>query len=171
MFRYPLFICLIILTLTACTSSIQTQNPAPTETASVTNPESTSLLTSEPLLPEAYMMMGTNWLWQGYSEIGSPELNEIEDYQNYNLVMYVDGQAYVQADCKDVYGSYTPARTKLTISLDAIPEIACSEGSLSDLFIDYISKVTKFEFRDDNLILWVGDEAKMFFVNGGPAGD
>ena len=89
---------------------------------------------------------------EGEQTIDNPEL--------YQMVLNEDGTVNVVADCKQTEGTYTTDGSSIQIELGPVTQQICSEESLADQYLMYLSNVAIFFNRD-------GDVYFDLFADGG----
>ena len=113
-------------------------------------------------------VLNTVWQWAGFT---APDADPVavEDPEIYYLVLIDDGTYAFRADCKNGASGYTLDETTLTLEPVAVTQQICSEDSLSDVFINYLSQPSAYSFTETgDLVLTLTDGTILNFANGGP---
>ena len=95
---------------------------------------------------------------------------EVDNPEDYFLVLWPDGTFNFQADCNVGVGSYTyDAGGALTLLPGPMTRAACPDGSQADAFLAFLGDVTSLTPGDDGApTLATADGRSATFVNTGP---
>ncbi len=116
-------------------------------------------------------LTGVTLQWPASDAEGNPV--EVDNPDEYFLVLWPDGTFNFQADCNVGRGTYTyDADGALTLTPGAMTSAACPGGSQSDTFLSFLGDVTGGAVDDDgNVTLTTAGGQSATFVNTGPATD
>lgn len=114
-------------------------------------------------------LINLNWQWtewidveDGQTLIGNPE--------QYVIIFQNDGSIDILADCNFGNGTYALDGNAMDISIDAMTEIECNEGSLSEQFVTLLDQVSDYQLTIPKLTLDLEEEAgSIGFANRGQA--
>jgi heat shock protein HslJ len=114
-------------------------------------------------------LTGVTLQWPATDADGNPV--EVDNPEDYFLVLWPDGTFNFQADCNVGRGTYTyDTSGALTLSPGPMTLAACPEGSQADAFVNFLGDVTGVTVGDDaNPTLTTADGRSSTFVNTGPA--
>lgn len=111
-----------------------------------------------------------NWQWTELVETDPAGQSLVPNPEGYVLIFLVDGRVDILADCNFGNGTYTLDGDNIAIAVEAMTEIACDAGSLSDQFVNLLSEVVAYELTTPRLTLNLNEDAgRMSFANGGQA--
>ena len=118
---------------------------------------------------ESAGLTGVTLQWPVTDAEGNPV--EVDNPEDYFLVLWPDGTFNFQADCNVGAGTYTyDAGGALTLSPGPMTLAACPEGSQADAFVNFLGNVNGVTVDDDgNPTLTTADGGSATFVNTGPA--
>ncbi len=159
-------------------TATETETP-PEATATEVPPEPTATeVPSEPTetpVPGAEIM-DILWEWVSWQIAAPPSQTAIEDQEDYNLVLLSTGLVTAKADCNSLQGTYEITETELTFDFGPYTQVACSEGSLSDDYIQLLLDVDRWQLDSaGDLFLGSGEGSGdssanvLGFSNEGPA--
>ena len=113
-------------------------------------------------------LTGVTLQWPATDADGNPV--EVDNPEDYFLVLWPDGTFNFQADCNVGVGTYTyDAGGALTLLPGAMTRAACLEGSQADAFLAFLGDVTSLTPGDDGApTLTTADGRSATFVNTGP---
>lgn len=112
--------------------------------------------------------LSTVWQWAG-STATNGTTTAVDKPESYYLVLIDDGTYAFRADCNNGAGTYTLEGMNLTLKPGPMTLAACDEGSLSNTFAGYLSRVKTLSFDDlGNLALTLDDGSVLNFNDGGP---
>ena len=111
----------------------------------------------------------TDALW-AWNELILPDgASLIQDADAYTLRFLPDNTVYITADCNTGLGEYTLDGNALTIQVGRLTRVVCGENSLSDQFLDYLSRVDSYELLPAYLGLDLAEDAgRLGFYIGSP---
>lgn len=111
-----------------------------------------------------------NWQWTELVETDPAGQSVVPYPEGYVLIFLIDGTVDILADCNFGNGTYTLDGDNITISVEAMTEIACDAGSLSDQFVELLGTVVSYELTVPKLVLNLNEDAgSLGFANGGQA--
>jgi heat shock protein HslJ len=120
--------------------------------------------------PAAQDLSGTVWKWTT-SLFNDDTRKTPDDPNNYLLEFLPQGAVAIKADCNRVAGAYTTNGNQLTITPGPSTMAACPPGSMGDEYVQQLTNVTSYLFKDGNLILeFKFDSGSMTFAPSAPAG-
>ena len=140
-----------VLLVTDCPGVAMANQEQPTSTP---EPEAVS---DEPTL------VGTVWVWQS---ITTPVVTvNVPNPEAYTLAFNEDGTVSLQADCKQVGGTFAQGNGAINIALDFNTAVVCSSDSLDTTFLDSLSRAALYFFQDGDLYLDLpADSGTMHFT-------
>ena len=117
---------------------------------------------------ESAGLTGVTLQWPVTDAEGNPV--EVDNPEDYFLVLWPDGTFNFKADCNVGAGTYTyDADGALTLLPGPMTLAACPEGSQADAFLAFLGNVTGATVDDDgNPTLTTADGGSATFVNTGP---
>jgi uncharacterized protein YraI/heat shock protein HslJ len=118
--------------------------------------------------PPAYdtQLVNIAWQWAQFTDPVSQFV--IPDPENYVIVFLPDNTFGIKADCNTGSGTYTAQNSSISLTIGAITQVACGEGSLSDQFIQYLGDVATYVFDNGRLVLNLkADGGNLIFNNAG----
>ncbi|MCA9870534.1 MAG: META domain-containing protein, partial [Anaerolineae bacterium] len=105
-------------------------------------------------------LTATPWQWTALTETAPANQSVVPDPQNYTLTFADDNTVAIQADCNQVAGSYTLDGESLTIQLGAATMAFCGEGSMDQLYLSLLGRVSgALVTETGDLQLVLGDAA------------
>jgi heat shock protein HslJ len=66
-------------------------------------------------------------------------------------------------DCNSIIGKFTMDDVSIDYTEIGMTEMACTEPSDQDLFVSYLKKVKKYDFKDEQFIFLLPDNSKVIF--------
>lgn len=91
------------------------------------------------------------WYWVDFR--GSDDsVITVTNPASYTVNFGEDGSVAVQADCLNATGSYTANGNSLMIAMGPMTAIACDEGSLANVFVDYLANVASYVYTEDTTL-------------------
>ena len=114
-------------------------------------------------------LTGITLQWPATDAGGNPI--EVDNPEDYFLVLWPDGTFSFQADCNVGAGTYTyDADGGLVLLPGPLTAAACPEGSQSDVFVSFLNNVTGATVdADGNATLTTANGQSASFVSTGPA--
>ncbi len=114
----------------------------------------------------------TDVLW-AWNELIEPDGQSfIINPDSYTLKFFPDGSINIVADCNSGSGTYTLDGNAMTIQVGAWTQALCSDESLHDQFLQYLSQVVGYNLGDGYLSLILAEEAgSLGFYIGSPITD
>lgn len=119
---------------------------------------------------ESAGLTGVTLQWPGLTDAAGTAI-EVENPENYYLVLLPDGTFTFKSDCNLGNGTYTyDADGNLSLRMGAMTLMACPEGSQADAFLAFLNNVTGVTLEDDGRpTLTTADGSSATFVNVGAA--
>ncbi len=116
------------------------------------------------------LITGIVWQWTNLNDKAANTTYGVPNYQNYTITFNADGTLTGKADCNSFSGTYSQ-QNGFTIKLGPTTLAACSEGSLSQQYLNLLSNVAAGGLESPNSLVLetAGGAQRMIFVNGGPA--
>ncbi len=142
------------------------ETPEPTATDTEVPPEPT-----ETPVPGAEIM-DILWEWASLREADPLSQSAVADPESYNLVLFPDEMFAAKADCNSLTGTYEITETELMLEPGPYTQVACPEGSLSEIYIQLLIEVKQWELDEEEIFLGYGpgetNAGIMGFSNEGP---
>jgi len=114
-------------------------------------------------------LINLNWQWTDWTDEESQQ-TLIGNPDQYVIIFQNDGSIDILADCNFGNGTYALDGNAMDISIDAMTEIECNQGSLSEEFVTLLDQVSDYQLTIPKLTLNLGEEAgNIGFANGGQA--
>lgn len=159
MVRY--IVLLIIIVLVALGSYLFLTNRG---YLSQSNVDSTQETSSQITPAEANVdeLINKDWIW---AETVFPEGNKVTPLgeKPFIVIFASDGSVSAQTDCNTFMGSYeTSAPNNISIIANASTLMAC-EGAQEPEFMEALGRAKTFSIENDQLILLLSDNSKMYF--------
>lgn len=111
----------------------------------------------EPVVEEAEtsnvdMLTANTWQWVSFTD--PVQQFDVDQPENYTITFNPDDTVNIKADCKEPGGTYAADESgTLTISVDPVIMMICSEESRSDEFIANLGFAAGYFFQDDTLYI------------------
>jgi uncharacterized protein YraI/heat shock protein HslJ len=116
----------------------------------------------------APVLTSIKWLWTDF--IDPNTATTIPDSESYTLIFLTDGTFNMIADCNSGNGTYSVDGSSISLTVGAVTQAECGEGSLSNRFINLLGDVATYVFDQGRLILNLKvDAGDLIFANGGVA--
>lgn len=110
------------------------------------------------------------WAWNELIEPDGQSL--IINPDSYTLKFFTDGSLNIIADCNSGSGTYTIDGSAMTIQAGAWTQALCSDDSLHDQYLQYLSQVVGYDLADGYLALILAEETgQLGFYIGSPITD
>ncbi len=115
------------------------------------------------------------WKWAGSVENkgGSYVRTQVPVPENYVIGFKSDKTYFIKADCNVGNGKYTLDDVKdtsmvldLSIEAGALTQAYCGPDSMDKQYLSMLRNVTAFSMMDDQLVLHLGNDARMYFTKG-----
>ncbi len=107
------------------------------------------------------------WAWNELIEPDGQSL--IINPDSYTLKFFPDGSVNIVADCNSGSGTYSVDDSAMTIEVGVWTQALCSDDSLHDQFLQYLSQVVSYELGAGYLSLILAEEAgSLGFYIGSP---
>ena len=154
----------LVLNLMADSGNLVFANGGPAEM-----PATTTEPAEQPTAASAGLT-GVTLQWPGFSDAGG-NLVEVDNPENYTLVLLPDGTFTFSADCNVGTGTYSyDADGALTLVPGAMTRMACPAGSQADAFLSFLNDASGVTLDDEgNPTVTTADGGSATFVNIGPA--
>jgi heat shock protein HslJ len=112
---------------------------------------------------------GLNLQWPGFTAADGSTV-EVDDPENYALVLLPDGTYTVRADCNVGAGTFEyDDDGALALLPGPLTRMACPAGSQSDVFLSFLNDVTGVAVADDGAVtMTTADGGRASFVSAGP---
>lgn len=123
----------------------------------------------------AEKLPGTTWQLAMLEEVfGDLAKYAVEDPAAYSITFAADGAMSIRADCNEVKAKYTlGAAGALTITPGPATLAACPEGSLSEKFLQTVSKAASFQTDGKSMVIAANTDAgaaiMLLRIAGSPA--
>ncbi len=123
----------------------------------------TMRFTPAPVADDSDMLLDTVWAWQS---ITTPVVTvNVPNPEAYTLAFNEDGTVNLQADCKEVGGTFTQENGAINIELGFNTAVVCSPNSLDTTFLDSLSRAALYFFQGGDLYLDLpADSGTMHFT-------
>lgn len=109
------------------------------------------------------------WQWQR-TERGEGTTTVAQDSGKYTVTFASGGRLAIQADCKQVGGSYARQGQQLTLQVDPTTLVVCAPESQEPQFLQDLHAVSGHVFTGESLVLVLGPEGgRMIFSPMPPA--
>ncbi len=155
--------------VTATTAITDTAVIAATDTVTTTAPTEAQATPTGEQVMGANPLVGVVWEWSALLKTKPAVQSVVPDPASYTVVFTEDAKVAIKADCNNASGAYTLENDLLTITIGPMTRAACPPGSLSDLMVGGLSKVSSYLIDGGDLILRMADTGdSMLFRNGGP---
>ncbi len=107
--------------------------------------------------------------WPGFTDAGGNAV-EVENPEDYTLVLLPDGTYTFRADCNVGGGAYEYAEDgTLTLLPGPMTLVACDEDSQADAFLAFLGGVNGVSVADDGAVtMTTSDGSSATFINAGP---
>ncbi len=97
-------------------------------------------------------LTGSTWQWVRFTD--PTQQFEVDQPENYTITFNPDDTVNIKADCKEPGGGYAADESgSLSISVDPVITVICSEESRSDEFIQKLGFGAIYFFQDGNLFI------------------
>ncbi len=118
-------------------------------------------------LEEVRSIVDVVWRWERFEDTrGSSWDVTVADPHKYTLRLLPGGTFQVKADCNTGSGSYTLARSSITLKLEILTRAACPPESLSNTFLTRLGEVVTYVLHEGKLFLNLKiDGGNMVFAN------
>lgn len=114
-------------------------------------------------------LINVNWQWTEWFDAEDVQ-TLIANPDQYVVIFQSDRTIDILADCNFGNGTYALDGNAMDISIDAMTEIECNEGSLSEQFVTLLDQVSNYQLTIPKLTLDLAEEAgRIGFTNGGEA--
>ena len=111
-----------------------------------------------------------NWQWTELAETDPAGQSLVPFPERYVIIFLTDGTIDILSDCNFGGGTYGLNGNEMTITVDAMTEIECDEGSLSEQFVTALGQTASYQLTIPKLTLnFAEDSGRMGFSNGGRA--
>ncbi len=123
-----------------------------------------------PAQPSTESIQNILWQWTNLTETATNSTSNVPNFQNYNIVFRTNGTLTGQADCNSFSGTYSQ-QNGFHITLAQTTLAACSEGSLSQQYLNLLSNVAAGGPNGaGGLVLeTAGGAQRLTFISGGTA--
>lgn len=122
------------------------------------------------IVPAEATLTNVSWQWFELVETDPASQSVIPNPESYVIIFLNDGTFDILADCNFGNGTYALDGNNVSITIEAITEIECEPGSLSDQFVELLGNVATYELSLTKLNLNLAEDAgRLGFENGGPA--
>lgn len=147
-------------------------SPSPSRLAALLNSLSIGGQVAAPLeeapLSSAFDAVGFNWYWTGRAGPDGQE-SEVENPQDYSLVLWPDGTYSIRADCNVGGGTYTyDADATIQLNPGPLTRARCLEGSRENEFIESLLAARTIAYNESgDMVLGLADGGAMTLANVG----
>ena len=100
--------------------------------------------------PSGPSLTSNTWEWVALNAAGK---NLEAQRPTYTMEFLNDGTVNLKVDCNSASGTYLAEGSNLTIEIGPMTLAYCGEDSQDTLFLNSLSQVTNYSFRQQNLIL------------------
>lgn len=116
-------------------------------------------------VPQQEQLTGTAWKWSG-TLLNDGSRTTVREPNRYLLSFLDGGKVAIGADCNRVIGTYTTEENRIAIMPGPSTLAACPPDSLGTEFIEQLTIVGSFFFREGSLVLEMKfDSGSMTFIS------